>query len=41
MFMPVSTNVQSNLSGGIGYWQGYGISYIPVIVSDHVNAEKK
>lgn len=41
MFMPVSTNVQSNLSGGIGYWQGYGISYISVIVSDHVNAEKK
>ena len=36
MFMPVSTNVQSNVTGGIGYWQGYGISTRTVIINNHL-----
>ena len=40
MFMPVNTNVRSNITGGIGYWQGYGISHKTVIISDYVNVSK-
>lgn len=32
MYMPVNTNVRSNISGGIGFWQGYGVSSKVVII---------
>ena len=36
MFMPVMTNVRSNVEGGIGYWAGYGLSRRIVVVGDEV-----
>lgn len=36
MFMPVLTNVRTNIVGGIGYWLGYGVSYRYVVVRDAV-----
>ena len=34
MYMPVMTNVRTNITGGIGYWLGYGVSSQYVIVGE-------
>lgn len=34
MYMPVMTNVRTNITGGIGYWLGYGVSRKYVVVGE-------
>lgn len=36
MFMPITTNVRSNINGGVGFWQGYGVSTRTVIINNHI-----
>lgn len=33
-FFPVSTEIRSNVKGGLGYWAGYGSSYYNVSIPD-------
>ncbi len=36
MYMPITSNVRSNITGGIGYWFGYGVSVQTVVMADRV-----
>jgi hypothetical protein len=31
---PVSTDIRSNIKGGLGYWAGYGSAYYKVSIPD-------
>lgn len=35
MFMPMKTNIRSNIEGGLGYWCGMGVDVINVIIAEH------
>ena len=34
MLFPISTDIRSNIKGGLGYWAGYGSSYYKVSIPD-------
>ena len=34
MLFPISTDIRSNVKGGLGYWAGYGSSYYKVSIPD-------
>lgn len=34
-FFPVTSKIRSNISGGLGYWAGYGSTYYKVSISDY------
>ena len=33
-FFPVTSSIRSNISGGLGYFSGYGASYYEVSIAD-------
>lgn len=33
-FFPISTDIRSNIKGGLGYWAGYGSTYYKVSIQD-------
>jgi len=37
---PVSTDIRSNIKGGLGYWAGYGTSYYKVSIPDSLKLGK-
>ncbi len=40
MFMPMSTNIRSNINGGLGYWCGFGTDIKKIVVKYAVEGSK-
>lgn len=36
-FFPISTNIRSNIQGGLGYWTGYGSTYYTIDICSEIN----
>jgi hypothetical protein len=39
MFLSTVTDIPSNVSGGIGYWNGYGAVELYFVMSDYCQPE--